>query len=254
LPAHPKGDDRQSDGGDAWRSGEYWNIDSNVVRWGLHEVRREFAASGHAIHRHNQIMRLSLRPQPGDKHKHRAASTSGMLTADCSFMSAQGFGLGDRDRNGRPVLKEGKARWRAAESFPYDVTEQADAYRTLRRCSSSPATGTSVAEAHSGKEADLTSSGTQFGSRSCWGWDCHGHVARREAAKTSLGVHSPMVKIHSQAYPFKEGGLELQPSAIYTRKFRQRGEDALRVHEPRCVRGFLGTGTKKHGPTMPSAS
>merc|ERR1712129_160691 len=180
------GDDRQSEGGDAWRSGEYWNVDSNS----------------------------------------------------------------------RPMVKEGKPRWqtlsrgeqfRAADSFPCDATERANAYRTMRRSTSSPATNNSATEARSGREADLTSGGTLFGSRSCWGWDCHGHAARREAAKTSLGVHSPMAKVHSQAYPFKEGGLELQPAAIYTRNFCQHGEDSLRVHKPQHVRGFLGSGTKKTG-------
>lgn len=263
LPAHPKGDDRQSEGGDAWRSGEYWNVDSNITRWGRHEVRREQAVSSHAVHRHDQITRVTLKPQPGEKQKYRALnpSTSGMLTADGSFLSAQGFGLGDRDRNGRPMLKEGKPRWqtisrgeqfRAADSFPCDATERANAYRTMRRSTSSPAT--SATEAHSGKDADLTSGGTLFGSRSCWGWDCHGHASRREAAKTSLGVHSPMAKVHSQAYPFKEGGLELQPAAIYTRNFRQHGEDSLRVHKPQHVRGNLGSGTKKAGRVAPSAS
>ncbi|CAL1168362.1 unnamed protein product [Cladocopium goreaui] len=82
-----------------WTAGDYWNVDSNIMKWGKHEVRRNGACANHDVHRHDQITKLVLPPKPGDTRPLRYC-VSGVVSPDCCFLEAWGFDLGLRDRQG----------------------------------------------------------------------------------------------------------------------------------------------------------
>jgi hypothetical protein len=76
---------------------------------------------------------------------------------------------------------------------------------------------------HGGPKADeMAKMGRTHNSRSCNFWDSYDHAAYREAAKLSCAIHAPVFRKHREDYPFVDE-IELHPSAIYTRKFREKG-------------------------------
>merc|ERR1719221_1110905 len=87
-----------------WLSGDFWNRDSNIRRWGEHEIRRNLAASNHDVHRHDQKMRMVLHPHPGSELPPKVVM-SGAISPDSNFVEAWGFDLGSRDRQGAPATR-----------------------------------------------------------------------------------------------------------------------------------------------------
>lgn len=239
----------------SWTSGEMWNVDSNIRKWGEHEMRRNAAASAHDVHRHDQIGRSVLQSGTGAKKQMAPRlCISGVVSADCSFLEAWGFDLGLRDRQAKPVSlwqPTGKnEQFRAHRSYQRDIPRVAEHGRSLRRTASTPgvlptnpdAAFTLRPEDIAGEagamspDADvLERAGRTHGSRSCRGWDGYDHAAKREAARLSCSIHSPMCREHVEGYPFVDE-IELHPAAIYTRKFRQGGENACRRHVGRSQR------------------
>eukprot|EP00928_Gymnodinium_smaydae_P069989 TRINITY_DN53947_c0_g1_i1.p1 TRINITY_DN53947_c0_g1~~TRINITY_DN53947_c0_g1_i1.p1 ORF type:complete len:446 (-),score=63.80 TRINITY_DN53947_c0_g1_i1:41-1285(-) len=246
---------------DLWTSGEYWNVDSNIRKWGEHEIRRNMAAANHDVHRHDQIQRVVLPPQPGHVNMlgqplPMRQSVSGVITADGSFLEAMGFDLGLRDRQAKPVKlwrpANSSEMFRSHESYQRDLPRMTDYYRTMRRSNSMPGStqaSTTMREvptlrpedvggqagAHA-EESDEThqKAGRTHGSRSCRYWDRYDHTCRREAAKMACGTFSPIYNSHPEFYPIHN--LELSPAAVYTRKYQLWGEEALRGHESKKVR------------------
>jgi hypothetical protein len=108
---HQFGGEEREEGPDFWLSGEFWNTDSNIVKWGEHEIRRNLASSGHDVMRHDQVKRLVLQ-QPagrtdnlGNEMPDRQC-VSGVVSPDANFLEAYGFDLGQRDRQGIPVARQ----------------------------------------------------------------------------------------------------------------------------------------------------
>jgi len=220
-----------------WTHGELWNIDSNIRKWGDHEVRRNAAAGSHDIHRHDQIVRVILPPQAGAKRTlANRVCVSGVVGADCCFLEAWGFDLGLRDRQARPTRlwrPPGKQeQFRAPRSYDRDIPRMADYSRTLCKSSSAPGLNETAAmtlrpEDIGGEAGDIggreasshETAGRTYGSRSCHYWDGYDHTCRREAAKLSCSIHSPAFRESKDGHPYVEE-IELRPQAIYTKKYR----------------------------------
>lgn len=252
--------ERHESCGHQWLQGEYWNVDSNIRKWGLHEVKRNAAAANHDVHRHDQYERFVLPPKPGSDKPPRQC-VSGVVSPDSCFLEAWGFDLGLRDRQGnnttlwKPV-RSGEM-FRSDRSFNRHLPRMVENYRALRKTASMPGTilaDTLRPEDVGGEAGELATrddtnwqdnrAGRTHGSRSCYGWDNYDHTARREAAKMSCGTHCPSMKEHNQGHPFKEE-LELNPASIYTKKFRVNGEDSLRRHMGKSTRVPAGFGTMR---------
>jgi len=107
-PVRGLGGEVREDGvADFWSTGEYWNVDSNIRKWGEHEVRRNAASAAHDVHRHDQYVRIVLPPQPGEKKQRPERScVSGVVSPADAFLEAWGFDLGLRDRQARPTKME----------------------------------------------------------------------------------------------------------------------------------------------------
>lgn len=251
-----------------WATGELWNIDSNIWKWGTHEVRRNAAEASHDTHRHDQIQRVVLAPQAGAK-KNAAPRlcVSGVVSPDACFLEAWGFDLGLRDRQARPCKlfrPPGKGeQFRAPRSFDRDIVRMTEHRRTLNKSSSAPGalneTLTTMlntlrpediggeAGEHGGQDAqDHSTAGKTHASRSCHYWDAYNHTCMREAAKLSCSIHSPSFKEHKDAHPFVDE-VELRPQAIYTRKYRTAeknqtgsGQHAFRGREGNSRRVPMG--------------
>jgi len=237
-----------------WTCGDYWNVDSNIRKWGTHEARRNAANASHDVHRHDQIRRLVLPPKPGDPRPPRNC-VSGVVSPDCCFLEAWGFDLGLRDRQGnntslwRPVGKQ--EMFRSERSFTRNTERILENVRTLRKTASVPGqlmaqtlkpedTAGEAGEISSADDATMLRAGRTFGSRSCYYWDRFDHTCKREAAKMSCATHCPAEREHVEGYPFKE--LDLNPAAVYTRKFRMSGEASLRNHLGKSTRVPSGFG------------
>ncbi|CAE8678032.1 unnamed protein product [Polarella glacialis] len=231
-----------------WLAGEYWNVDSNIRRWGLHEVRRNAAAASHDVHRHDQITRIVLPPQPGSDKPPRQC-VSGVVTADSCFLEAWGFDLGLRDRqaNYAPLFKPVTSgeQFRSQRSYSRNCGRLAENYRMMRKTASVPGQvmastlrpediAGEAGEESSADDTMLLKAGRTFGSRSCSGWDRYDHTVRREAAKTSCGTYSPSFNLHPQGHVFKDE-LELNPASVYTKKYiKNMDESAFRGHYPKA--------------------
>lgn len=232
------GEERVDSTPDNWQSGEFWNVDSNIRRWGQHEVRRNASSAAHDVMRHDQIGRVVLQPQPGAKIKSPRLCTSGVVSADCSFLEAYGFDLGRRDRQARPAPVWHPVtrceQFRAERSYSRNIPRMIENYRTLRRTASTPGVvhskevvtlrpediGGEAGEFSRPEDTTVERSGRVHGARSCRGWDAYNHAVQREGARTSLGVHAPALRSHRDAYPFKDN-CELSPAAVYSRKYRK---------------------------------
>ncbi|CAJ1384525.1 unnamed protein product [Effrenium voratum] len=240
--------------GTLWTCGDYWNVDSNISKWGAHEVRRNGACASHDVHRHDQITRLVLPPKPGDPKPPRNC-VSGVVSPDCCFLEAWGFDLGLRDRQGRNTTlwrPAGRSEmFRSERSFDRNTERILANYKSLRRTATLPGTlmaqtlkpedvGGEAGELSVPDDATMLRAGRTFGSRSCYGWDRYDHTCYREAAKMSCAVHCPAEKEHAEGYPFKE--LDLNPAAVYTKKFRLSGETSLRSHLGKSTRVPAGLG------------
>lgn len=251
-----------------WTQGDLWNIDSNIKKWGEHEVRRNASSGAHDVHRHDQIQRCVLAPQQGAKSslKHRLC-VSGVVSPDACFLEAWGFDLGLRDRQAKPVglfKPVGKGeQFRAPRSYDRDIPRMAEHERSMKRSFSSPSEVKSSlsgmlatlrpediggeAGEHGGREAlDHETAGKTHASRSCHYWDEYNHVVKREAAKLSCSIHSPAFRESKDAHPFVEE-IEMRPQAIYTRRYRQAeknqpgsGHRALRGREGNSRRVPMG--------------
>lgn len=237
---------------DLWRSGEYWNVDSNIRIWGEHETRRGAAAANHDVHRHDQICRYMLEPQPAIGRLSRQTvpriTTSGVVKPDTCFLECWGFDLGLRDRQAKPVttfkpVNKGR-QFRSLRSFNRDFGHMAETLRSQRTTASVPG-ATHIDGARTFRMEDVggeagalkaeaddvaDKQGRTYGSRSCNFWEEYGHCTRREGAKLSHGVHSPAFTSHREDYPIKYQ-LELNPASVYTLKYKKDGMDALRRHD-----------------------
>jgi len=247
-----------------WTQGELWNIDSNIRKWGEHEVRRNASSGAHDVHRHDQIQRVVLPPQAGSKKAMASRlCVSGVVSADSCFLEAWGFDLGLRDRQARPTRlwrPPGKAeQFRAPRSYDRDIPRIADYTRTLLKSSSAPGTLNEMAmtlrpedvggEAgeQGGREAkDHETAGKTHGSRSCHYWDSYDHTCKREGAKLSCSIHSPAFRESKDGHPYVEE-IELRPQAIYRKAYRKAEEEqpgsgaaALRVREGNSRRVPMG--------------
>eukprot|EP00913_Durusdinium_trenchii_P031712 g29698.t1 len=188
--------------GTLWLSGDYWNVDSNIMKWGKHEIRHL-----HGIH-------------------------------FCSKFQAWGFDLGLRDRQGnntglwKPVGRN--EMFRSERSYTRNIERILQNTRTLRGSASVPGSvmaQTLKPEDIGGEAGELSTPDDatmlRAGLSSCYGWDRYDHTCRREAAKLSCSIHCPAEKVHAEGYPFKE--LDLNPASVYTKKFRMTGEASLRA-------------------------
>lgn len=225
-----------------WLTGEYWNCDSNIHKWSIHEVRRNAASANHDVHRHDQITRIVLDPAPGRAPRR---SVSGVASADSSFLEAWGFDLGSRDRQAKPVGTwrpvSQKEHFRSLRSYDHDLAAMTDGFRSLRRAASSASTASAnkTTPQQQAMSMSMTSVGdgglgSTHGSKSCRGWDGGDHAVKREAAKMSLSTFAPAANGSRDDYTFVDN--ELRPGAVYSRRFRTKGHDSLRNHVPRNVK------------------
>eukprot|EP00435_Cladocopium_sp_Y103_P057483 s244_g19.t1 len=65
-----------------------------------------------------------------------------------------------------------------------------------------------------------------------------GETSGRWAAKLSCSIHCPAERKSPEGHPFKE--LDLNPAAVYTKKFRMNGEASLRARLSKSTRGPAG--------------
>eukprot|EP00933_Yihiella_yeosuensis_P057182 TRINITY_DN5681_c0_g1_i1.p1 TRINITY_DN5681_c0_g1~~TRINITY_DN5681_c0_g1_i1.p1 ORF type:complete len:322 (-),score=41.43 TRINITY_DN5681_c0_g1_i1:819-1784(-) len=243
------GEERQDACAHQWTEGEYYNVDSNIRKWGLHQIKRNAAAQNHDVHRHDQIQRIVLPPKPGSDKKPRQC-VSGVVSPDCCFLEAWGFDLGLRDRqaNHAPLWKPVNQgmMFRSLRSYDRNVPRMLENYRTLRKTASVPGSvlahtlrpedvGGEAGELSNIDDATMLKAGRTYGSRSCYGWDTYDNTCRREASKMACGIHSPSFKTHNQDYPFKDD-LELNPASVYTKKFQSTGEVGLRTRTMKSMR------------------
>lgn len=256
----------REEGSELWLKGEYWNCDSNICIWGPHEVKRNAAQQNHDVHRHDQIARVVLPPHPGTRNGRAQVPKqcmSGVVSADSCFLEAWGFDLGLRDRQANPTglwkPVNSSQMFRAERSYNRDTKRLLENFRTMRKTASVPGTtmpanvvtlrpedvGGEAGDAASSEDHMLDRMGRTHGSRSCTFHDTYDHASKREAAKMACAIHSPSFKSHPHAYPIKEH-LELNPASVYTRKFKQSGEDALRKHiTPSEKMGRTTTGSSR---------
>eukprot|EP00434_Breviolum_minutum_P019919 symbB.v1.2.017574.t1/scaffold1369.1/size123032/7 len=212
-----------------WLSGDYWN------------VHRNGACANHDVHRHDQITKQVLPPKPGDTRPLRYC-VSGVVSPDCCFLEAWGFDLGLRDRQGNNTTLWKPAgcqeMFRSERSFNRNIERIHENMKTLRGSASVPGSvmaqtlkpediGGEAGELSTDDDATMLRAGRTHASRSCYGWDRYDHTCRREAAKLSCSVHCPSERKSPEGFPFKE--LDLNPAAVYTKKFRQSGEASLRA-------------------------
>eukprot|EP00747_Dinoflagellata_sp_TGD_P164840 gnl/TRDRNA2_/TRDRNA2_185332_c0_seq1.p1 gnl/TRDRNA2_/TRDRNA2_185332_c0~~gnl/TRDRNA2_/TRDRNA2_185332_c0_seq1.p1 ORF type:complete len:350 (+),score=33.79 gnl/TRDRNA2_/TRDRNA2_185332_c0_seq1:80-1129(+) len=251
--------------GQTWYTGTYYNPDSNIVPWTDHEIRRNAAMASHDVHRHDQIQRLVLPPQPGQQHKPPRACISGVVTPDCCFLEAWGFDLGLRDRQARPAplwkpvggMHKGEM-FRADRSYNRNWPRILEQYKTLKKSPSAPGTivgltttlrpedvGGELGEIAGPEAKHMETMGRTHGSRSCYGWDDWGHTTKREGAKLCHAVHSPAFRFHPENLPFDP--CDLRPAGVYTLKFRKFGEESFRKHVPRSERVPGNDGTLTAG-------
>jgi hypothetical protein len=255
---------------DRWTKGEFWNTDSNIRIWGEHEVKRNAAEQNHDTHRHDMITRMMIVPQPGVGIQHERQCVSGVMSPDCCFLEAWGFDLGQRDRQGMPI----KTKWKFANSneqfrgkraYQRDIPRMLDNFRTMRKSRSSPGStfpvgpvttlrpedvggeAGDIQEAHAGADKHIQPehSGRPYGSRSCRGWDSYDHCTKREGAKMSVHVHQQSLRSHPEGHPIKDH-MELNPAAIYTKRFISGGEENLRKNPLRSTKVPFN-----HGRTFP---
>ncbi|CAK9085874.1 unnamed protein product [Durusdinium trenchii] len=241
--------------GTLWLSGDYWNVDSNIMKWGKHEIRRNGASANHDVHRHDQITKLVLPPKPGEEDRPLRYCVSGVVSPDCCFLEAWGFDLGLRDRQGnntglwKPVGRN--EMFRSERSYTRNIERILQNTRTLRGSASVPGSvmaqtlkpediGGEAGELSTPDDATMLRAGRTHASRSCYGWDRYDHTCRREAAKLSCSIHCPAEKVHAEGYPFKE--LDLNPASVYTKKFRMTGEASLRARLSKSTRRPAGFG------------
>lgn len=240
-----------------WTSGDYWNVDSNIRKWGEHEVKRNASSGAHDVHRHDQIRRLALQPHPSEKNpKPMKNCVSGVISPDCCFLEAWGFDLGQRDRQGVMIMTPFKPcskgeMFRSSRSFQRDLPRLTESFRSLRRTISLPGythpegavtlkpedVGGEANYFEKTADTDLEDLGKTHGSRSCRYWDAYGHTTKREGARLSHTIHGPAFREHREGYP--AGNLELRPGLIYTRRFQQGGESSFTKHHGR-LRGNRG--------------
>lgn len=259
------GEQRPETEAQTWSTGELWNIDSNIRKWGEHEIRRNAASGCHDVHRHDQIQRIVLPPQAGTKKSVAGRlCLSGVVTGDSCFLEAWGFDLGLRDRQAKPcglfkpVSKN--EQFRALRSYDRDIPRMADHMRSMNRCASTPGphavsemvmtlrpedVGGEAGENGGPDASQLKTQGKTHASRSCHYWDNYEHVVKREGAKLSCSIHSPAFRESKDAHPYADG--DLHPQAIYTRKFRDAeknqagsGHQALRDREGNSRRVPMG--------------
>lgn len=256
-----------------WKSGEFWNCDSNIRKWGEHEVRRNAAQMNHDIHRHDQYQRVVLPVHPGACNrsgKETAPRASNTVSADDSFLESFGFDLGQRDRQGKCIKKvwnptRSGEMFRDERSYNRDYKRIGEYHKNLRRTISAPgftlppdmlANATMKPEDVGGEagdmahehDADMMKAGRTHGSRSAPYWNCYSHTCRREGAKMCVGTMSPKFRQHNE-HPFVYQ-LELNPAAVYTKKFKRFGEDGLRRHEtPKQQEEKLRTYSTRHDST-----
>lgn len=231
------GEERCEGGPDFWLRGEYWNVDSNIRRWGEHEIRRNAAAASHDLHRHDQIIRPTIQ-----RPRHQSGETRDATGAAGADSEAGGFDSGNRNApqdlrpRWNPVASD--EQFRAERTYSRNLEQISSHYRMLRRSASLPSTNqpatSQVGEISSPEEQSVERAGLTHGSVSCPGWDRYDHAVKREGAKLALGVHAPSLRAHPEEYPFKDN--EMQPASIYTRRFKRGGEAALRTYEPRNTR------------------
>lgn len=232
-----------------WTAGDYWNVDSNIMKWGKHEVRRNGACANHDVHRHDQITKLVLPPKPGDTRPLRYC-VSGVVSPDCCFLEAWGFDLGLRDRQGNNTTLWKPAgsneMFRSERSFNRNIARIHENLKTLRGSASVPGSvmaqtlkpediAGEAGELSTDDDATMLRAGRTYASRSCYGWDRYDHTCRREAAKLSCSIHCPAERQSREGHPFKE--LDLNPAAVYTKKFRMNGEASLRARLSKSTRG-----------------
>mmetsp|Transcript_130063 Transcript_130063/g.277809 ORF Transcript_130063/g.277809 Transcript_130063/m.277809 type:complete len:321 (-) Transcript_130063:43-1005(-) len=242
-PTRYGGEMRVEETSEHWTSGEYWNVDSNIRRWGEHEIKRNAACANHDLHRHDQKMRMVLHPHPGSDSPPKVVQ-SGAISCDSSFVEAWGFDLGSRDRQGKPATRwnptSSDEHFRSTRSYSRNIPRMTENARTLMRTMSTPGKLESqtlrpedvAGEAGEVAHADdhsLEKAGRTHGARFCRYWDRYDHTVRREASKMSNGVHSPNFRSHPEDYPFSDN-YELRPAALYTKKYRTGGESTLRAH------------------------
>lgn len=263
-PTKYGGEERPLGEPEGWIHGDYWNVDSNVRRWGLHEVRRNAAAANHDVHRNDQVTRVLVSheetkysPEHGctmTTERPARQCTSGVITTTENFLEAWGFDLGRRDRLAQkaPVwhpVNSGQ-QFRHPHTYNRNKERICENFRSMRRTQSTPNhsrnnmsaafktqllkedVGGQIGEFSTSSDFDHEKAGRTFASRSCNWWDNHGHTTKREAAKQGCGIHSPVFKSHGDNYPYHDN-CELSPAAIYTRRFKKFGESGLRTHEPR---------------------
>lgn len=246
-PAHYGGIEREDGQPELWLKGEYWNVDSNIRLWGLHEVRRNAASANHDVHRHDQITRIVLPPQPGARNQRSRQCVSGVVGADSCFLEAWGFDLGLRDRQARPTTLwqpvNANQMFRGERSYERDLKRMTDNFRTMRKSATLPGTimpanvvtlrpedfGAEAGDVASAEDAMLDRSGRTHNSRSHRFHDQYDHTVKREAAKMACAIHSPCFRSHAQGHPFKEN-CELSPASVYTLKYQKGGEESLRKH------------------------
>eukprot|EP00397_Hematodinium_sp_SG-2012_P024443 GEMP01025462.1.p1 GENE.GEMP01025462.1~~GEMP01025462.1.p1 ORF type:complete len:315 (+),score=51.14 GEMP01025462.1:51-995(+) len=211
-----------------WEHGDFWNRDSLIRKWQPHHVRRQAAQSSHDIHRHDQITTLKLL---GSNNVARV-STSGLLSADSSFLDAWGFPLGLRDRQSRPtslwrpVSKIEQFRSKdnyvnSLENYHSNDRSKAERYKLCRSKSEGPDGDKTIGE------------GLQFGSLSYEGWNAWNHVCKREFSKMACSIFGQARVAHPWGIPHDQ--MDLRPGAIYTKKYKNGGDSALRDFVSRSV-------------------
>lgn len=249
--AHSKGakTDPFSTKSELWSSGEFWNVDSNIRKWTLHEVRRNAAAANYATHAPDQVSRTMLvRHEDDRKTERQPISTSGMLAGDEFYLGPAGFELGARDRAGLPVDppwgRVGRGQmFRGPRSFDRNISRLADYKRSLMLPGAvnpirSHSEGTLASSSQPGqtlldpfvaedvlgesisKHTSPEQIGSMFDSRSCRYWDNWGHATKREAARLAYSVMSPQVTEHRDGHPVGECG-EIRPAFVYTKKYKK---------------------------------
>lgn len=261
------GEQRPESEAHTWTNGELWNIDSNIKKWGEHEIRRNASSASHDVHRHDQIQRVVLPPQAGAKKSMGSRlCVSGVVSPDSCFLEAWGFDLGLRDRQAKPVglwRPVGKAEhFRHPRSYDRNIPRILDYHRSMKLSSSAPTFSdgltttlrpedvggeagdhqawnpkTSVEEKLGQSLVNMEKAGRMHGSRSCPYHEGYDHTVKREGARMSCSIHSPAFKQHIDGHPFIQE-IELRPQAIYTLKYRKAekeqpgsGQKALRKRE-----------------------
>lgn len=207
-----------------WEHGDFWNRDSLIQKWQEHHVRRQGAQNAHDVHRHDQITKLKL--VGSDR-----VSTSGLLSADSSFLDAWGFPLGLRDRQSRPTTL-----WRPVTTGQ-QFRSRDNYVNSLENCHNNTRPRRERSKHYRSKShgpsADRTIvSGATHGAESSEGWNAWGHTTKRESAKMANSIHGQANVEHPWGIPHDQ--MDLRPGAIYTKKYKKSGDDGIRKFESRA--------------------